>query len=74
MIKQAAIKYNGVLFKGKRHRDIIAAYPHIDLKKGEDGFITTAGMFLNREESANIAYMLGQIKSKKKKLISEDLY
>jgi len=73
-IKQAAILYNGVVFKGDRHRNIIAAHPHIPLKNGKEGFVTSSGMFLGREESAKIAYMTGQIKSKKKKLISEDLY
>lgn len=73
-IKQAAILYNGVIFKGDRHRNIIAANKHIPLNKGEEGFITSSGMFLNRKEAAKIAYMTGQIKKPKQKLISEDLY
>jgi hypothetical protein len=74
VIKQAAILYNGVIFKGDRHRNIISANKHIPLKNGIEGFITTQGLFLNREEAAKIAYMTGQIKNKKLKLISEDLY
>lgn len=73
-IKQAAILYNGVVFNGDRHRNIIANHPHINLKQGTEGFVTSSGMFLGRGEAAKIAYMTGQIKSKKKKLISEDLY
>lgn len=73
-IKQAAILYNGVVFKGDRHRNIISNYPHVNLKQGKEGFLTSSGMFLDRVEAAKIAYMTGQIKSKKKKLISEDLY
>jgi len=74
MIKQAAILYNGVVFKGDRHRNIIGEYKHLPLHKGEEGFLTTAGMFVNREVAATIARQCGQITSKKKKLVSEDLY
>ena len=75
MIKQAAIRYNGVIFIGKRHRDIVANAPkHLDLKHGEEGFVTTQGLFLDREKAAMVALMCGQIKRPKKKLISEDLY
>lgn len=75
MIKQAAILYNGVVFKGDRHRNIISNNKHLcDLKKGQEGFVTSAGMFVNREMAATIARQCGQITSKKKKLISEDLY
>jgi len=73
-IKQAAILYNGIIFKGDRHRNIIAQHKHIPLKNGTEGFITSSGLFLNREEAAKIAYMTGQIKKQKQKLISEDLY
>ena len=74
MIKQAAILYNGVVFKGDRHRNIIAQNKNIPLHKGEDGFLTSAGMFVNREVAATIARQCCQITSKKKKLVSEDLY
>jgi hypothetical protein len=73
-IKQAAILYNGVVFKGDRHRNIIAQHKHIPLNRGMEGFITSQGLFLNREEAAKIAYQTGQIKKPKQKLISEDLY
>jgi len=73
-IKQAAILYNGVVFKGDRHKNIISSHKHIPLNKGTEGFITSSGMFVGREEAAKIAYMTGQIKKPKQKLISEDLY
>jgi len=74
MVKQAAILYQGVLYKGDRHRNIISNHKHIPLKNGEEGFITTSGLFLDREKAAKLAFTLGQIKKPKKKLISEDLY
>jgi hypothetical protein len=74
VIKQAAILYNGVIFKGDRHRNIISANKHLPLKNGVEGFITTQGLFLDRENAAKVAYMTGQIKKRKIKLISEDLY
>jgi len=74
MIKQAAILHNGILYKGKRHRNIIEENQHINLKKGEEGFVTGNGMFVNREEAAKIALVNGQIKRPKKSLKSEDLW
>lgn len=73
-IKQAAILYNGVLFKGDRHRNIISKYKHLPLNKGIEGFVTSHGLFVDREQAAKIAYSTGQIKKPKQKLISEDLY
>jgi hypothetical protein len=74
MIKQAAILHNGILYKGKRHREIIDANKWANIKKGQEGFVTSSGLFVDREEAAKIAYMTGQIKKPKKRLISEDLW
>lgn len=38
------------------------------------GFVTSSGRFVNREEAAKIAYSCGQIKELKNNLFSEDLY
>lgn len=74
MIKAAAILYQGVLYKGKRHRFIIDENKHVNLKKGQEGFITSQGLFVDREQAAKIAHSAGQIKKAKKRLISEDLW
>lgn len=74
MIKQAAILHNGILYKGKRHREIIEANKQVNLKQGQEGFVTSSGMFVDREQAGKIAHAAGQIKKPKKKLISEDLW
>ena len=74
MIKEAAIRFNGIVSRGKRHREIIANHKHINLKKGEDGFVTSGGLFVDRKKAAEIAFQCGQIKKSKNRLISEDLY
>lgn len=74
MITQAAILYNGTIYKGKRHREIIEANKQHNLRKGVEGFVTINGLFVNREEAGKIAAACGQIKKPKKKLISEDLW
>ena len=73
MIKHAAILHNGIIYKGKRHREIIDD-AKTDISKGSEGFLTSDGLFVDREQAAKIAYTTGQIKKKKSKLISEDLW
>lgn len=46
---------------------------HTKFKK-EQGFLTNKNKFVNREESAIIAYESGQIKDKVKKLYSENIF
>lgn len=75
MIKQAAISVNGMIFRGKRHKDIKMRNKHIfGINSGTEGFVTNAGLFVDRKEAAKIAYMCGQIKSPVDKLKSEHLY
>lgn len=74
MIKAAAILLNGIQYTGKRHREIVAANQRINLKKGQEGFITSQGLFVDREQAAKIAHVNGQIKKPKKSLKSEDLW
>jgi len=76
IIKQAAILHNGIIYEGKRHKDIVMNAPkHINIRKGGvEGFVTNTGMFLNRKEAANVAYMMGQIKNPVSELKSEHLY
>jgi len=82
MIKESAILFNGVVFTGRRHHDVISKIiAETGVKKvgGEhtQGFVTDDGKFVDREEAAKIALQRGQIKKLKfnsKELFSEDLY
>lgn len=75
MITFAAIRYNGVIYKGKRHEIIVKnAKPFADISKGDEGFLTKSGAFVSREMAAKIALRCGQIKKPKQRLISEDLW
>ena len=60
---------------GYRHHDIIWRFGE-ELEDGPyaQGFYTSKGRFVGREEAAKIAYAAGQIKSQKSRLFSEDLY
>lgn len=74
MIKQAAILQHGLIYKGHRHRDIYAKHKNLNRKECEEGFVTNAGMFVDRKTAAQIAFTTGQIKRNKQKLVSEDIY
>jgi hypothetical protein len=77
MIKKAAILFEGAVFSGKRHSDIInkiAKEKNIFPVKGIQGFLTENDEFVNREEAARIAFDSGQLKVLKRKLCSEDLW
>ncbi len=71
MILAAAIRKNGVTLIGKRHHLIP------NLCGGEQGFITTDGIFLDRKKAAKHALECGQIKElkyQKNELFSEELW
>lgn len=76
VIQQAAIWNNGIVYKGKRHKDIVMSQPkHINIRKGGiEGFVTTSGIFLDRKEAAKVAYQCGQISEPVEELKSEHLY
>lgn len=81
MIKEAAIRQDRVIYTGRRHHDIIH---RMVLKlgmprpiRGEQGFITDTGLFVDRKQAARIAIECGQIdrlKYSDTELFSEDLY
>ena len=76
VIEQAAILNNGIIYKGKRHKEIIMSAPkHLNIKKGGiEGFVTTSGLFLDRKEAADLAFEMGQISEPVDSLKSEHLY
>jgi len=75
MIKEAAIRKDGIVYTGRRHCYILRdVEPFGFLKDGEQGFVTDKGDFVNRKEAAKIAYECEQIPSPKRILFSEDLY
>ena len=60
---------------GYRHADIFHRFgKDISRDPYDQGFYTSKGRFVNREEAAKIAFEAGQIDEQKKTLFSEDLY
>lgn len=68
---------------GFRHHDIYQRfYPEMSRKPQDQGFYTSNGRFVNREEGMRIAYECGQVPKEKaflsngefNELFSEDLY
>jgi hypothetical protein len=80
MIKEAAIKLNGIVYTGRRHHEIIRelARRGFDIPiLGEQGFVTDTGEFLTRRQAGRLAIESGQVeelKFHKYDLFSEDLY
>jgi hypothetical protein len=79
MIVKAAIKYpDGEVLTAHRHYQIIAIQAKLGISTKANctqGFVDTAGNFLNREEAKVIAIKNGQIKSDHEgELYSEDLW
>lgn len=73
----------GYVICGFRHPHIIAIQTinktwlvnkEMGVIKTEQGFITSRGRYVNREEAAEIAYNSGQIETKLKRLFSEDVF
>lgn len=61
---------------GRRHNDIFSRFGKVQLNVKEQGFYTSFGRFVTREEALLIAKKAGQIKdvADKTRLFSEDLY
>lgn len=80
IIVAAAIKERNGTFYGTRHgaiiRQMVSCHNYTKVV-GEQGFLTSAGRFLNREDAAKLAIASGQIKELKfsqRDLFSEDLW
>ena len=75
---ESAILYKDKTYTGRRHCDIIALIIQetgvYSVRGEEQGFVTSSGRFVSRNEAAEIAFRNGQIKSSKGRLFSEDLY
>lgn len=79
LIVDAAIYYNGKIYKGKRHADIMkiiwdSVGCPVVITQEQQGFMTSSGGFVSRRVAARIAYDAGQIKHLKRMLLSEDLW
>jgi len=76
MIVESAIRKDGIVYKGRRHNNILCdtSRPFGFLKNGEQGFVTDMGNFLSRRAAAEHAFECGQLKEKKRILCSEDLW
>lgn len=71
-IQYAAIeRSDGIVSTGKQHSDIIAMSPFGTCKSGStQGFTTSTGRFVGRQEAADIAYESGQIPPQHYELIN----
>lgn len=72
---------SGFIIGGFRHHNIVGALSTNNKHRNDgkeyktiQGFITSCGRFVTREDAALIAYNSGQIKEQVKRLFSEDLY
>lgn len=82
MIYLAAILYEGNIYTGRRHheiiREMVEMYGIPPPITGTQGFIDEKGNFLSREESRKMAIACGQVKEEycisNRLLFSEDLY
>lgn len=82
-IKAAAIRFHGEIFTGPSHADAIfeleKAHPGFDYhdidSEDTQGFVTTNGRWVNREDARKIVNRTGQMKQTLEPdgLISEDL-
>lgn len=60
---------------GRRHNDILARFTKCVLDLTQQGFYTSFGRFVNREEALQIAKEAGQVgETLSNRLFSEDLY
>lgn len=60
---------------GRRHNDILARFGKVQLEVIKQGFYTSYGRFVSREEALQIAKDTGQIKETDSNILfSEDLY
>lgn len=67
-ISLAALMYRGEVFSGASHKDIALKLKRkysdaskISVEELEDGFLTSTGRFVSREEATEIAKACGQI-------------
>ena len=80
-IVNAAMMHEGKMWTGRRHYEIIRDIVEgtgVSRAKGEQGFVTDKGKFVNRSEALKIAISSGQVEEGKtinrKHLFSEDLW
>jgi hypothetical protein len=79
-IVEAAVEYNGKIYTGKRHAEIMEQirqeHGTTDLKitQEQQGFMTNRGHFVNRYQAGAIACQAGQTKTRHDSLLSEHLW
>jgi hypothetical protein len=79
-IVESAILFQGRMFTGRRHHDVIHKIVlelEVPRVVGKQGFVTSEGVFVDREQAAKIALASGQVKKLQfhsRELFSEDLY
>lgn len=78
-IVAAAVNHGGKVWTGTRHAlimgEIWASEGKTSLIRQEDqGFVTDAGVFVNRFQAGAVAFRSGQTKTRKQSLLSEDVW
>lgn len=65
-IKAAALRYKGEIFTGPTHADAVCVleetYPDYRAREVEDGFVTSTGRYVDRDEALAIAQGKDQVK------------
>ena len=79
VVVKAAIRRYGIVYAVDppgRHRQVFDTMPAHDLDRAEQGFLTSIGRFVGREEAGHIALATGQIAALKwpPRLFTEDLW
>ena len=74
----SAVIVNDEIFTGKRHNDcFLKAWDKLGMIKillEQQGFLTSSGVFVNREQATQIAYQAGQTDRMDGQLFSEDVW
>lgn len=78
MIKEAAIVFEGVLYRGRTHAVCAAKIEretggYYGFNAGREGFLDENGVFHDRFEAAQIAFKCGQIKTPTNRLLSSQI-
>ncbi|MFM2374489.1 MAG: hypothetical protein RLZZ234_484 [Candidatus Parcubacteria bacterium] len=77
LIANAAVRVEGEVYQAARHFLAMQVALHSGVPppvRGEEGFTTTTGRFVDRKEAARIAFSGQQIAMPKDELYSEDLF
>ena len=77
-IVDAAVLFNGTIWRGRRHSEIMwriaQVHPKVYVTQEMQGFVTSDGRFVNRFQAGAVAFRAGQTKTRIQTLLSEHLW